>query len=749
MLESPGGTIKNGSNSAPPGIVLPGFLFEPEVPLSSLKEVPIWNELEQLLDNPYNVALCSSLPASVEPLVRNTPGTTSIPGSPPPLVFPAYCTTSAVVRRPTSEASPPTFDGASAQLQCDHWRGDAAAESGLPRRQLGRSGQLLQCGSAAANADINVRMNCLLRGNNPKIWVQQYKNVVLSPGADHVTEAEIDDNAPIRADVSNIFATAYANAVTAGTAGGLLTATLLQDFPLLGGTCVVTVEPFPAPEGATACGGDPGEPGGARTLPVFGRHRADAYSRPAVLPSPTASTTPLAGAAVGGPITARLFDATRGGAILPRTGAAGGLKKPSLRIAPWSSDGSPNYLTNIDPENTVPSSENDYIRDRSVAAALGKSLFWDMQVGSDTVQSCGSCHVHAGADNRVKNQLNPNHLGNDVDFEVQPPNGTLTVSDFPFQKLTNPNVAADPKCTSPLVAHVNGAVLENTPNPVLTGSSGTAATGVTMTVCNKNNLIANKNNHLFGDGSLAANDVASLWVSIGASSRTSSLGLPATLPLVEWTRSSRICAKMLTIAPGRPIRQLVSLPSATRFPASPAYQELERWRTQPIPKVEPRNTPTVFQVALNFDNFWDGRANHNFNGGSVFGSSDPQPHVFVDNGGSLTPTRQIIRFVSMASLATGPGLSEFEMSLFGRNWAKQGKRLLQPGAVPLANQLVDPTDSLLGPYSNQPGGTKSPLCTDTAYASGKPGLYLVQQPDRCGVLPRVAQQHCFAPRGLL
>src|SRR6266576_2089137 len=99
VMAQQGGTIRNGTTSAPAGIVLPGFLFEPEVPLASLKEVPIWNELEQLLDNPYNVALCSALPASVEPLVRNTPGTTSIAGSPPPLAFPAYCTTSAVVRR--------------------------------------------------------------------------------------------------------------------------------------------------------------------------------------------------------------------------------------------------------------------------------------------------------------------------------------------------------------------------------------------------------------------------------------------------------------------------------------------------------------------------------------------------------------------------------------------------------------------------------------------------------------------------
>src|SRR5712691_3804052 len=43
---------------------VPGFLFEPEVPISSLKGALTWNELEQLLDNPKrngSAVLCSRL----------------------------------------------------------------------------------------------------------------------------------------------------------------------------------------------------------------------------------------------------------------------------------------------------------------------------------------------------------------------------------------------------------------------------------------------------------------------------------------------------------------------------------------------------------------------------------------------------------------------------------------------------------------------------------------------------------------
>jgi cytochrome c peroxidase len=87
----------------------------------------------------------------------------------------------------------------------------------------------------------------------------------------------------------------------------------------------------------------------------------------------------------------------------------------------------------------------DYVVDKNAAIALGKALFWDMQVGSDGVQSCASCHFHAGADNRNRNQINPGMLGGSSTFTPPDrPNSTLTLANFPFHKLSNPDDANSP-----------------------------------------------------------------------------------------------------------------------------------------------------------------------------------------------------------------------------------------------------------------------------------------------------------------
>src|SRR3989475_8286313 len=117
----------------------------------------------------------------------------------------------------------------------------------------------------------------------------------------------------------------------------------------------------------------------------------------------------------------------------------------------------PDLLHVIDPLSSlksipVPEPRNiaRYIKDRNAAIALGKALFWDMAVGSDG-QSCGSCHFHAGADSRSKNQLNPGFRAVPTDNTFSKfsrnggsPNYQLKAADFPFHQLadtTNQNSA--------------------------------------------------------------------------------------------------------------------------------------------------------------------------------------------------------------------------------------------------------------------------------------------------------------------
>ena len=56
------------------------------------------------------------------------------------------------------------------------------------------------------------------------------------------------------------------------------------------------------------------------------------------------------------------------------------------------------------------------IVNKEKAIVLGKALFWDMNVGSDGV-ACATCHFHAGADRRIKNQLSPVGRNSDLPEE--------------------------------------------------------------------------------------------------------------------------------------------------------------------------------------------------------------------------------------------------------------------------------------------------------------------------------------------
>ena len=92
----------------------------------------------------------------------------------------------------------------------------------------------------------------------------------------------------------------------------------------------------------------------------------------------------------------------------------------------------------------MPANLGEFVRDEAAVRVLGKALFWDMQVGSDGVQACASCHFRGGADPRSRNQVSPGLLvrnGPDLLFaRTDGPNGQLQADDFPLTRLAIPGL---------------------------------------------------------------------------------------------------------------------------------------------------------------------------------------------------------------------------------------------------------------------------------------------------------------------
>jgi cytochrome c peroxidase len=288
---------------------------------------------------------------------------------------------------------------------------------------------------------------------------------------------------------------------------------------------------------------------------------------------------------------------------------------------------------------TVPVPEppnlGEFVKDKPAAIALGKALFWDMQVGSNGQQSCASCHFHAGVDNRDKNQLSPGLLRVNASGEANPditfnagkgPNSVLQPADFPFHKLADPNNRLS-------------QVLRET------------------------------------------NDVAG------------SQGV--------------ILAKFIDIVPGSAVDQVEVVPD----PVFNVQGINVRQTTE-------RNTPSTINAVFNHRQFWDGRAQNEFNGVNPFGSRDPDAFVLKSLRKQSPPERVKISLKnsSLASQAVGPPLNSVEVSATGRVHPdigqkfdrikikklprEAGKKLKQ--LRPLGQQLVHPQDSVLGSSSNWP-----------------------------------------------
>jgi len=105
-----------------------------------------------------------------------------------------------------------------------------------------------------------------------------------------------------------------------------------------------------------------------------------------------------------------------------------------------------------------------------------------------------------------------------------------------------------------------------------------------------------------------------------------------------------------------------------------------------------RNTPTAINVIFTDENFWDGRARNHFNGMTPGGAADAM-QVLHTSGDTLALMETGLFDASTASQATGPPLSEVEMSFVGRRFLDIAQKMLP--LRPLALQDVHVNDSSL------------------------------------------------------
>jgi cytochrome c peroxidase len=107
------------------------------------------------------------------------------------------------------------------------------------------------------------------------------------------------------------------------------------------------------------------------------------------------------------------------------------------------------------------------------------------------------------------------------------------------------------------------------------------------------------------------------------------------------------------------------------------------------------NTPSAVNAAFNHRNFFNGRAQSEFNGVNPFGNRDAAARVWsVDAKGNAVAIDIHVQNASLASQAVGPTLNPVEMSADGRTFLDVAKKLY--AVKPLGLQKVDAADSVLG-----------------------------------------------------
>ena len=152
------------------------------------------------------------------------------------------------------------------------------------------------------------------------------------------------------------------------------------------------------------------------------------------------------------------------------------------------------------------------------------------------------------------------------------------------------------------------------------------------------------------------------------------------------------------------IRQTFSgvLPGSAIDASSPAPDPLFQSFGVNVRQSTGRNAPSVINAIFYDRSFWDGRANHYFNGVNPFGDLDPNARVWRASAeGVPQPVRILLNNAALASQAVGPVNNHVEMAWGGRSFPELGRKLLS--LRPLAGQRVAADDSALGPYTDGSG----------------------------------------------
>jgi len=288
----------------------------------------------------------------------------------------------------------------------------------------------------------------------------------------------------------------------------------------------------------------------------------------------------------------------------------------------------------------LPSNLGDFVKNRKAALVLGKALLWDMQVGSDGIQACASCHFQAGGDVRTKNQA------------VTQGNRLLELREGDIKGY----FFAGP--TGPDAFETVDGITWFAPNyPLLP----------------KDFPLVNAQNKYLRVGDTINADAA-------AGNRNDVVGSMGVMP-----------ATFAGVIPGWPVDRFTAGTAGTFRPVtgrnSPPYPQavfnyMQFWDGRADSKFNGVNPIGRHDTSnpVYYVNVISGRTN------------------------VLQARTLKMELASLASQATGPPLSSVEMSFADRKWPEIGKKLTRFGFMtPLAYQKVSRDDSVLGPYVNASG----------------------------------------------